>query len=136
MSFANKTKIKGQNASGKTSLFDAFTSLLFNKNSAGEEKFQVRPLDQYGNRVDNVEIKVVASMEIDGKEVQLSKTQKQKWVKKRGSETAGFQGNENDFEIDGYPKSEVDYKSFINDLVNEDLFTENKTLCWRLHASS
>lgn len=122
VSFANKTKIKGQNASGKTSLFDAFTFLLFNKNSAGEEKFQVRPLDQYGNRVDNVEIKVVASMEIDGKEVQLSKTQKQKWVKKRGSETAELQGNENVFEIDGYPKSEADYKSFINDLVNEDLF--------------
>lgn len=122
VSFENKTKIKGQNASGKTSLFDAFTFLLFNKNSAGEEKFQIRPLDQFGNRIDNVEIKVVASMDVDGKEVQLSKTQKQKWVKKRGSETAELQGNENVFEIDGYPKSEADYKAFINDLVNEDLF--------------
>lgn len=122
VSFENKTKIKGQNASGKTSLFDAFMFLLFNKNSAGEEKFQIRPLDQFGNRIDNVEIKVVASMDVDGKEVQLSKTQKQKWVKKRGSETAELQGNENVFEIDGYPKSEADYKAFINDLVNEDLF--------------
>lgn len=43
VSFGNKTKIKGQNASGKTSLFDAFTFLLFNKNSAGEEKFSNSP---------------------------------------------------------------------------------------------
>ena len=58
--FAEKTNIKGQNAAGKTTIFDAFTWLLFNKNSVGEEKFNVRPLDRDGNRIDNVEIKVVA----------------------------------------------------------------------------
>jgi len=120
--FGGKTKIKGQNAAGKTTVFDAFTWILFNKNSAGEEKFDLRPLDAHGNRVDNVEIKVVAVLDVDGKEVELSKTQKQRWVKKRGSDTAELQGNENSFEIDGYPKSEADYKAYINDLVNEDLF--------------
>ena len=59
VNFSNKTSIKGQNAVGKTTIFDAFTWLLFNKNSAGEEKFNVRPLDKYGKRIDNVEIKVV-----------------------------------------------------------------------------
>ena len=120
--FSNKTKIKGQNASGKTTVFDAFTWLLFNKNSAGEEKFNVRPLDSDGNRVDNVEIKVVAVLEVDGKEVELSKVQKQNWVKKRGTDTAVLQGNVNSFEIDGYPKSEADYKAYISGLVAEDLF--------------
>lgn len=37
VNFSNKTSIKGQNAAGKTTVFDAFTWLLFNKNSAGEE---------------------------------------------------------------------------------------------------
>lgn len=37
VNFANKTSIKGQNAVGKTTIFDAFTWLLFNKNSAGDE---------------------------------------------------------------------------------------------------
>ena len=78
--FSNKIKIKGQNAAGKTTIFDAFTWLLFNKNSAGEEKFNVRPLDKDGNRIDNVEIKVVAVLDVDGKEVELSKVQKQNWV--------------------------------------------------------
>lgn len=120
--FGNKTKIKGQNASGKTTVFDAFTWLLFNKNSAGEEKFNVRPLDANGNRIDNVEIKVAAVLEVDGKEVELSKVQKQNWVKKRGTDTAVLQGNVNSFEIDGYPKSEADYKAYISGLVAEDLF--------------
>lgn len=122
VTFGDKTKIKGQNAAGKTTVFDAFTWLLFNKNSTGEEKFNVRPLDFDGNRIDNVEIKVVAVMEVDGKEVELSKVQKQNWVKKRGTDTAVLQGNVNAFEIDGYPKSEADYKAYISGLVNEDLF--------------
>lgn len=122
VAFGNKTKIKGQNASGKTTIFDAFTWLLFNKNSAGEEKFNVRPLDANGNRIDNVEIKVIATLEVNGKEVELSKVQKQKWVKRRGSDVAELQGNENIFEVDGYPKSEKDYKTYISSLVDEDLF--------------
>lgn len=120
--FGDKTKIKGQNASGKTTIFDAFTWLLFNKNSAGEEKFNVRPLDAEGKRIDNVEITVVAVLEVDGKEVELSKVQKQRWVKKRGTNVTELQGNENLFEIDGYPKSESDYKAYISGLVAEDLF--------------
>ena len=122
VAFGDKTKIKGQNAAGKTTVFDSFTWLLFNKNSAGEEKFNVRPLDADGKRVDNVEIKVVAVLEVDGKEVELSKVQKQKWVKKRGTDVTELQGNENLYEIDGYPKSEADYKAYISSLVNEDLF--------------
>lgn len=120
--FADKTEIKGANATGKTTIFDAFTWLLFNKNSSGEEKFNVRPLDADGNRIDNVEIKVSAVLEVDGEEVELSKVQKQNWVKKRGTNTVELQGNVNSFEIDGYPKSEANYKAYISSLVAEDLF--------------
>lgn len=122
VNFGVKTRIRGMNASGKTTISDAWHWLLFNKNSVGEEKFNVRPLNADGNRVDNVEIKVVAVMEVDGKEVELSKVQKQNWVKKRGTDTAVLQGNVNSFEIDGYPKSEADYKAYISGLVAEDLF--------------
>lgn len=118
-----KTKISGQNAVGKTTIFDAFTWLLFNKNSAGEEKFNVRPLDKDGHRIDNVEIKVVGVIDIDGKEVELSKVQKQNWVKKRGTDTVTLQGNVNSFEIDGYPKSEADFKAYVSGLAqSEEMF--------------
>lgn len=121
--FSDKTKIKGQNAAGKTTIFDAFTWLLFNKNSAGEEKFNVRPLDKDGKRIDNVEIKVVAVLDVDGKEVELSKVQKQNWVKKRGTNTVTLQGNPNTYEIDGYPKSEADFKAYVSGLAqSEEMF--------------
>lgn len=118
-----KTKISGQNASGKTTIFDIFSWLFFNKNSAGEEKFNVRPLDKDGHRIDNVEIKVVGVIDVDGKEVELSKVQKQNWVKKRGTDTVTLQGNINSFEIDGYPKSEAEFKAYISGLAqSEDMF--------------
>lgn len=118
-----KTKISGQNASGKTTIFDIFSWLFFNKNSAGEEKFNVRPLDKDGHRIDNVEIKVVGVIDVDGKEVELSKVQKQNWVKKRGTDTVTLQGNVNSFEIDGYPKSEAEFKAYISGLAqSEEMF--------------
>ena len=123
VNFSNNTNIKGQNASGKTTIFDTFTWLLFNKNSAGEEKFNVRPLDKDGKQIDNVEIKVVAVLDVDGKEVKLSKVQKQNWVKKRGTNTVTLQGNPNSYEIDGYPKSEADFKAYVSGLAqSEEMF--------------
>lgn len=121
-SFSDLTKFFGANATGKTTVFDAFTWALFGKDSLGSEKFNIRPLNKDGSLIDNVEIKVVVVLDVDGGEVELSKTQKQKWVKKRGSSTETFQGNENLYEIDGYPKTEKDYKERISEIIGEELF--------------
>lgn len=118
----NKVSVMGQNATGKSSLADAAFWLLFDKNSAGESKFQIRPLDSVGNQIDNVEIMVEGILDIDGKEVVLKKVQKQNWVKERGTQERKFKGNVNEFEINGYPKSEKDYKEYISDIVDEELF--------------
>lgn len=114
--------VSGANGSGKTTIFDAFTWLLFGKDSLDNAKFEIRPLDKDGKQIDNVEICVAATLEIDGKEVELKKTQKQNWVKKRGTQNPVLQGNVNEYEIDGYPRSEKDYKEYINGIVSDDLF--------------
>ena len=112
----------GANGSGKTTIFDAFTWILFGKDSLDNAKFEIRPLDKDGKHIDNVEICVSATLEIDGKEVELKKTQKQNWVKKRWTQNPVLQGNVNEYEIDGYPRSEKDYKEYINGIVSDDLF--------------
>lgn len=112
----------GANGSGKTTIFDAFTWLLFGKDSLDNAKFEIRPLDKDGKQIDNVEICVVATLDIDGKEVELKKTQKQNWVKKRGTQNPVLQGNVNEYEIDGYPRSAKDYEEYINGIVSDDLF--------------
>lgn len=112
----------GANGSGKTTIFDAFTWLLFGKDSLDNAKFEIRPLDVDGKQIDNVEICVAATLEIDGKEVELKKTQKQNWVKKRGTQNPVLQGNVNEYDIDGYPRSAKDYEEYINGIVSDDLF--------------
>lgn len=122
ISFGNKTSIKGANATGKTTIVDAILWLLFGKNSQYVEKFEVRPLDDNGNQINFVDIIVSAVIDVDGTETELKKTQKQNWVKQRGSEQATFQGNVNSYEINGFPKSDKEFKAFINDIISEDLF--------------
>lgn len=116
------TKIKGQNASGKTTIVDAFMWCLFNKDSKGNTDFGIRPLDAAGNKIDHVEIKVDLLLDVDGREYQITKVQKQNWVKKRGNLEATLQGNVNSYEIDGVPKKEKDFKAFVSEIIDEDLF--------------
>ena len=104
--------IRGANATGKTTIADGLWWLLFNKDSAGNEKFSIRPLDSDGKQIDNVEICVSAVLDIDGEEMELKKVQKQKWVK----------GNVNSYEVDGYPKSEKEYKECVAGISEEELF--------------
>lgn len=117
--FGENTIICGANATGKTTIFDAFTWLLFGKDSIGSAKFDIRPLDETGKMIDNLEISVEAVISVDDEEYTLKKVQKQKLVKKRGTK---FQGNVNEFEINGYPKSEKDFKAFISGMIDEKIF--------------
>lgn len=122
ISFGDRTSIKGANATGKTTVFDAFTWLLFGKDSLGSAKFDIRPLDADGNMINNLEISVEALIHVDDEEYALKKTQKQVWRKKRGTDTTEFQGNVNEFEINGYPKSEKEFKAFISGIIDENIF--------------
>ena len=111
-----KTLISGRNRAGKSTLHNAiiwlFTDKTYDNSAAGDS---VRPHDSNGVREDHVEISVSATVKTESGEYILTKTQKQKWVKKRGSEEREFQGNENLYEISGVPKSAKDFSTFIND---------------------
>lgn len=120
--FGETTNIFGANASGKTTLMDAFCWLMFNKDSSGSEKFNIRPLDKDGKTIDNIEITVEATLDVDGATVTLQKVQKQNWVKKRGTDTVTLSGNVNTYEIDSFPASEKEFKEKISSIIQEDLF--------------
>lgn len=120
--FSNRTSIKGQNGSGKTTIADAVMWVLFNKDSSGATTFDIRPKDNQGKNIDFVEIRVELVLDVDGKEITLVKTQKQNWVKKRGAEKQTLQGNTNYYEINTIPKSEKEFKKRIADIIDEEVF--------------
>jgi len=115
--------ITGRNASGKTTLLDAFTWCLFGKDSSGRTDFQIRPVDKDGQMVHNCEISVEATLEVDGEIVILEKKQSQVWTKKRGSTVATFSGNKNEMTINGFPVTQKDYDARIADILDESLFS-------------
>lgn len=122
VNFNGNTTISGANAVGKTTIFDAVTWLLWNKNSLGVEKFDIRPIDSNGKQIDFVEIFVSGVFDKDGEEFSLEKRQKQKWTKHVGEEVSKFTGNINEYSVNGFPKSEQEYKAYIAGFINEEVF--------------
>ena len=115
-----KTEITGQNGSGKSTVENIIRWILTNKLSDGSEVTGIRPHDDNGVDVDYVDIIGIMDVDVDGVPYQFKKVQKQKWVKKRGSEDRKFEGNITEYEINGIPKREADYNAFIYALADQD----------------
>lgn len=120
--FANETHISGRNATGKSTIYDAFTWLLFGKNSNDLKDFSVKTWDASGNIIPKIEHEVTGIISIDGVETALTRTLKEKWVKKRGEEISEFSGNETLYFINSVPKSQSEYQSFISGIIPETTF--------------
>ena len=63
--FGDRPNIKGANATGNTTVFDAFTWLMFGKDSLGRAKFDIRHLYADGNMRTDLELSVEASVRIN-----------------------------------------------------------------------
>lgn len=120
--FGNVTDIYGDNGTGKTTIDDAFTWLLFDRDSSGSTKFGVRPRNEDKSLVNHVEIMVEGEFEVDGSPISLKKVQKQNWVKKRGTGTQELQGNKNEYEINGFPAKEKEFKEKVGEIIDDITF--------------
>jgi len=114
--------IYGRNGVGKSTLADALSWLLFDKDASGNSKFSVKRLDNTGLEIHNLEHEVEAVLIVDGSGQSIKKTLTEKWTKKRGSSTPEFSGHVTSYEVNGVPKKKGEYTSFVDHLVREDLF--------------
>ena len=117
--------IYGDNASGKTSIYDALTWLLFGKDSQGngEKNIEIKPLDKSGEVKDHLAVTAVeAVLLVNGEEVQLRRTYKEVWSTKRGSSQASYDGNTSEYYVDGVPCKKNAFQDKVNELVSEDTF--------------
>ncbi len=114
--------VYGENGVGKTTLADSFLWLLFGKDSTDRSAFKVKPQDEHGNDIHHLQTEVEAELAIDGKPLKLRKMLEEKWTKKRGSAEAELTGNTISYWWDDVPVKESEYKSRINELINEGIF--------------
>ena len=114
--------ILGDNGTGKTSIIDSFTWLLFGKDSLDRADFGIKPTDKAGNIIHHLETSVEAVFDISGTEKVFSKTLTEVWTRKRGAAEAEFTRNENSFYIDGVPKKKTEYTAAIKELIDEEVF--------------
>lgn len=114
--------VRGTNATGKTTIMDAFTYLLFDKDSTGSSKFAIKTLDKEGKEINNLEHSVNAVFLIDGVKLELQKTYKENWAKKRGSVSKEFTGHSVDYSVDGVPVKEKEYRATIDGFILESDF--------------
>lgn len=116
------TDILGRNATGKTSIKDAFNWLLFNKNSDGKTDFGIKPTGSDGEVIHNLETSVEATFDIEGDVKQFKKTLSEVWTRKRGAAEATFTRNENGYYVNSVPKKKTEYAQEVGNLIDEDLF--------------
>ena len=117
--------IYGDNATGKTSIYDALTWLLFGKDSSGngEKNIEIKPLDATGEVKDHDALTAVEAVLLaDGEEITLRRTYKEVWTTRRGSSQAVFDGNTSEYYIDGVPCKRNAFQDKVHELVDEDTF--------------
>ncbi|MDO4605037.1 MAG: AAA family ATPase [Helcococcus sp.] len=122
VNFKEKTDIYGENATGKTTIFDAYSWLLWDKDSQNRKDFNIKPFKKNGEVTHNVESLVEGNLEFNGKSVSLRKVYKEIWTKKRGKTTEEFSGHTTDYFINEVPVKKSEYNNKISEMVNEDEF--------------
>lgn len=111
--------IYGDNGTGKTTIADAQSWLLFDKDSAFTPNFLPKPRDRDGEEVHNVDTEVEGTYTLDnGSQVTLRKVFAENWKKKRGSTETVFSGHTVSYYIDEVPKKEAEYTAYLESVAD------------------
>jgi len=123
------TSFYGDNETGKTSLFDAYSWLMTGKDSLDrtETSFSIKPLDELGVPVPMVDVSVSATLEISDESgaaynMVFEKKYSEIWTKKKGSAEKSFGGHETECFIDGRPLAAKDFSAKLGALIPDNLF--------------
>lgn len=112
--FSMKTVLSGQNEVGKSTVKRIILDVLNCHDENDREITGIRPHDENGVEIDDVDIVRAVTFEIDGKAKTLKKATRQKRNKK-----GEITGSVTDYSINDVPYKMADYNQYINDNMAE-----------------
>ena len=112
--FSMKTVLSGQNEVGKSTVKRIILDVLNCHDENDREITGIRPHDENGVEIDDVDIVRAVTFDIDGKEKTLKKVTRQKRNKK-----GEITGSVTDYSINDVPYKMADYNQYINDNMAE-----------------
>jgi len=119
VNFKSTTEISGRNEAGKSSIFDAFTWLLWGKNSEDIKDFNIKNTkDLTLNKQDH---EVTGVFDVNGSEIELKKVYREKWTKKRGEPMPEFTGHETLYYYNDVPCSQNEYQAKVSGMLPESI---------------
>lgn len=116
-------EVAGRNETGKTTLFDSFTWLLFGKDSLNRSQFEIKTLNEDGEVAQHgIEHGVEGHFKVDGKPLTLKRIYMENWTKKHGESQKKFTGHTNKYYVDAEPVKQKKYEEVVNNIVSEEVF--------------
>jgi hypothetical protein len=120
--FKKVTNILGENATGKTTIFDSFCWLLFGKDSKDRKDFEIKTLSPTGEALHGLDHSVEATLEINGEEITLQRIFAEKWTKKKGLADKVFSGHETTYYINQVPAKQKEYNEKVAEILPDSTF--------------
>ena len=116
---ADHTTISGDNATGKSTIFDAYLWCLFDKNQQGNTP-KVQPLDEQNEVRHRLTTSVRLYLTLDTCPLIVERTLKEDWVKPRGAAEMICKGTKSEYAINDVPLSKTQYNAKLEEILPLD----------------
>lgn len=117
--FTDQTNICGGNATGKSTIYEAYLWCLFDKNQAGNAT-KVQPLDENNEVRHKLTTSVKLFLTIDGNPFIVERTLKENWVKPRGTAELICKGTTSEYAINEVPLTLAQYNAKLTEILPLD----------------
>lgn len=120
-----ETTFRGDNATGKTTLMDAFTWCLYGKDSSGrsDTNFKLKTLDGNNQVLERIPHEVTITLVVDGTDtIVLRKCYTEVWKRRRGSKIEEMDGHKIERFYNDVPMTEREFAAKVDNICSEAVF--------------
>lgn len=118
----SENSIRGQNATGKTTIMRAVNYLLFGKDQFDKADFEIKPLTSSGEPIHNVDSEVTGELISGDEHITLRKVYHEIWRKPKGKADVVFSGHETICYYNGVPVNVGEYNAKVEAICPAQLF--------------